>query len=193
MELDPITGVMSVTEKDYVRMRTGQIGTLITDAYPGETFEGRIDRIAPVFREATRQARVELVITSYSIHYTKLYETKVVTPDIKRPGESRLLLIDLGNGRNRLGGSALAQVYGQIGDRSPDVNDPKLLKRVFRAVQGLIARGKILAGHDRSDGGLITALLEMAFSGNCGLEVSVESEAPLPCLFSEELGSYNFV
>jgi len=114
--------------------------------------------------------------------------THVVTPDIKRPGESRLLLIDLGDGRNRLGGSALAQVYGQIGDRSPDVNDPKLLKRVFRAVQGLIARGKILAGHDRSDGGLITALLEMAFSGNCGLDVSVEGEAPLPCLFSEELG-----
>lgn len=62
VELDPITGVMSVTEKDYVRMRTGQLGTLITDAYPGETFEGRIERIAPVFRQATRQARVELTI-----------------------------------------------------------------------------------------------------------------------------------
>ncbi|MGA6993089.1 MAG: efflux RND transporter periplasmic adaptor subunit [Candidatus Deferrimicrobiaceae bacterium] len=62
VELDPITGVMSVTEKDYVRMRNGQLGTLTTDAYPGETFEGRIDRIAPVFREATRQARVELMI-----------------------------------------------------------------------------------------------------------------------------------
>jgi RND family efflux transporter MFP subunit len=62
VELDPITGVISVTEKDYVRMRTGQIGTLTTDAYPGETFEGRIDRIAPVFRQATRQARVELMI-----------------------------------------------------------------------------------------------------------------------------------
>jgi RND family efflux transporter MFP subunit len=53
---------MFVTEKDYVRMRTGQLGTLTTDAYPGETFEGRIDRIAPVFRQATRQARVELMI-----------------------------------------------------------------------------------------------------------------------------------
>jgi RND family efflux transporter MFP subunit len=62
VELDPITGVMSVTEKDYVRMQTGQIGTLTTDAYPGETFEGRIDRIAPVFQQATRQARVELTI-----------------------------------------------------------------------------------------------------------------------------------
>ncbi|MGB3400787.1 MAG: efflux RND transporter periplasmic adaptor subunit [Candidatus Deferrimicrobiaceae bacterium] len=62
VELDPITGVMFVTEKDYVRMRTGQLGTLTTDAYPGETFEGRIDRIAPVFQQATRQARVELTI-----------------------------------------------------------------------------------------------------------------------------------
>ncbi|MGA7104210.1 MAG: efflux RND transporter periplasmic adaptor subunit [Candidatus Deferrimicrobiaceae bacterium] len=62
VELDPITGVMFVTEKDYVRMRTGQLATLTTDAYPGEQFEGRIDRIAPVFQQATRQARVELMI-----------------------------------------------------------------------------------------------------------------------------------
>lgn len=62
VELDPITGVLFVTEKDYVRMRKGQIATLTTDAYPGERFQGRIDRIAPVFRQATRQARVELAI-----------------------------------------------------------------------------------------------------------------------------------
>ena len=62
VELDPIKGVMFVTEKDYVRMGAGQKATLTTDAYPGEEFEGRIDRIAPVFREATRQARVELTI-----------------------------------------------------------------------------------------------------------------------------------
>jgi len=62
VELDPITGVMFVTEKDYVRMRAGQLATLTTDAYPEERFEARIDRIAPVFREATRQARVELAV-----------------------------------------------------------------------------------------------------------------------------------
>lgn len=62
VELDPITGVMFVTEKDYVRMRTGQGATLTTDAFPGEEFDGRIDRIAPVFRQETRQARVELTI-----------------------------------------------------------------------------------------------------------------------------------
>ena len=114
--------------------------------------------------------------------------TKVATPDIKRPGGSRLLFVDLGNGRNRLGGSALAQVYGQIGDEVPDVDDPVLLKRAFYAVQGLIAKGLVLSGHDRSDGGLVTTLLEMAFSGNCGVDLSVEGEGPLPVLFSEEPG-----
>jgi phosphoribosylformylglycinamidine synthase len=114
--------------------------------------------------------------------------TKVVTPDIKQPGKSRLLLVDLGNGRNRLGGSALAQVYGQVGDRSPDVDDPGLLKRAFNAVQGLIAKGLIHSGHDRSDGGLITTALEMAFSGNCGLELSAEDVEPISFLFSEEPG-----
>ncbi len=114
--------------------------------------------------------------------------TKVVTPDIKRPGRSRLLFIDLGLGKDRLGGSALAQVYKQVGDRAPDVDDPNLLKRAFNAVQELIARGLVLSGHDRSDGGLITTLLEMAFSGNCGLSVASDAAAPLPFLFAEELG-----
>ncbi|MCL5966538.1 MAG: phosphoribosylformylglycinamidine synthase [Deltaproteobacteria bacterium] len=114
--------------------------------------------------------------------------TKVVTPDIKRPGESRLLFIDLGNGRNRLGGSALAQVYGQVGDDCPDVDDPALLERAFDAVQWLVSKGLVLSGHDRSDGGLVTTLLEMAFSGNCGLDIRADGAAPLPFLFSEELG-----
>ena len=114
--------------------------------------------------------------------------TKVVTPDIKRPGKSRLLLIDLGKGNYRLGGSALAQAYGQVGDESPDVDDPKLLRRAFNAVQGLIGKGLVLSGHDRSDGGLVATLLEMAFAGNCGLEISTGGADPLPFLFSEEPG-----
>jgi phosphoribosylformylglycinamidine synthase len=119
--------------------------------------------------------------------------TKVVTPDIKRPGESRLLYIDLGNGSHRLGGTAYAHVQGQIGNESPDLDDPQLLKRTFRAVQKLIAKDLILSGHDRSDGGLITTLLEMAFGGNCGLNIVIESEvssqqSEFSILFSEELG-----
>jgi phosphoribosylformylglycinamidine synthase len=114
--------------------------------------------------------------------------TKVATPDIKRPGESLLIFIDLGKGKNRLGGSALAQVFGQVGDECPDLEDPKLLSRSFRAVQELLSKGLILSGHDRSDGGLVTTLLEMAFSGNCGMKVAADGVAALPFLFSEELG-----
>ncbi len=129
-----------------------------------------------------------LVISSYA---TCPDITKVITPDIKRPGQSRLIYIDLGNGKNRLGGSALAQVYSQVGDESPDVDDPELLKRAFNAVQTLISRDLILSGHDRSDGGLITTLLEMAFAGNCGIDVNISSagaRSALPPLFAEELG-----
>jgi phosphoribosylformylglycinamidine synthase len=92
--------------------------------------------------------------------------TKVVTPDIKRPGESRLIYIDLGQGKCRLGGSALAHVYGQIGNESPDLDDPQLLKCAFNAMQRLVSEELILAGHDRSDGGLVTTLLEIAFVNN---------------------------
>jgi phosphoribosylformylglycinamidine synthase len=135
--------------------------------------------------------------------------TKVISPDIKRPGESRLLYIDLGGGRYRTGGSALAHVYKQVGAEAPDVDDPQLLKRAFHVVQKLIEGDLILSGHDRSDGGLMVTLLEMAFAGNCGLEINIvqkpasgsPSVPPLekgskggltdvlfPLLFSEELG-----
>lgn len=114
--------------------------------------------------------------------------SKVVTPDIKRPGRSALLFIDLGGGRNRLGGSALAQCFSQVGDVSPDVSDAAQLRGAFNALQECIDRGLILAGHDRSDGGLIVTLLEMAFSGNCGIDVSVPEGEALAALFAEELG-----
>jgi phosphoribosylformylglycinamidine synthase len=117
--------------------------------------------------------------------------TKVITPDIKRPGESKLIYVDLGNGKYRTGGTALAQVYGQIGDEAPDLDDPQHLKRTFNVVQRLISEDIILSGHDRSDGGLITTLLEMAFGGNCGIEVNLAvstQHSALSLLFSEELG-----
>jgi phosphoribosylformylglycinamidine synthase len=139
-----------------------------------------------------------LVISAYA---TCPDITKVITPDIKKPGQSRLIFIDLGQGKDRLGGSALAQVYSQLGSESPDVDDAALLSRAFNAVQSLIAEGLILSGHDRSDGGLITTLLEMAFAGNCGMEIKISAEggkrgsgevineaSGLPNLFSEELG-----
>ncbi len=141
-----------------------------------------------VGKETVKSPR-ELVISLYGAMDNI---TKVVTPDIKRPGESSLIFVDLSNGKARLGGSALAQVYGQVGNEVPDMDDPDLVRRAFLAVQELIDRGLILAGHDISDGGLITALCEMAFAGNCGLEIDVKykisSETTLERMFAEELG-----
>ncbi len=115
--------------------------------------------------------------------------TKVITPDIKRPGRSELIFIDLSGGKTRLGGSILAQTYNQIGDESPDIDDPNMLKRAFLAVQQLISKDLILSGHDVNDGGMITALLEMAFAGNCGLEIGLNGLGdPLKKLFAEEAG-----
>ena len=138
--------------------------------------------------DETVKAPGELVISTY---VTCPDVTQTVTPDLKLPGDGRLLFIDLGQGKQRLGGSALAQVFEQIGDQPPDVDDPDLLKRAFGVVQELIAAGKICAGHDRSDGGLITAILEMAFAGNIGIDVDIEAPAasdPLAFWFAEELG-----
>jgi len=115
--------------------------------------------------------------------------TKVVTPDLKQPGKSRLMLIDLAPGQRRLGGSALAQVFSQIGNETPDLEDPELLKRAFHAVQQLIDEGLILAGHDCSDGGLITTIAEMVMAGNCGASVRfINAGDCFAALFSEEAG-----
>jgi phosphoribosylformylglycinamidine synthase len=129
----------------------------------------------------------ELVISAYA---TMPDITRVVTPDIKNPGHSQLIFVDITKGQARLGGSALAQVCGQIGNDSPDVDDPDILKRAFLAVQKLISENLILSGHDLSDGGLITAILEMAFAGNCGLRIRMDGLwSPLERLFAEELGA----
>ncbi|MBA4349034.1 MAG: phosphoribosylformylglycinamidine synthase [Thermodesulfovibrio sp.] len=143
-----------------------------------------------------------LVISAYA---TCPDITKVITPDLKMPGKSRLIYIDLGSGKNRLGGSALAHCYKQTGDESPDVDNTELLKNAFNAIQDLIAKGLILAGHDRSDGGLITTLLETAFAGNCGIDIRIQDTGyrsqksgvrneesgvknEISTLFAEELG-----
>ena len=111
-----------------------------------------------------------------------------LTPQLAREEGSRLLLIDLG--RQRLGGSALAQVFARQLGPVPDVDEPGELKAAFTAVQGLVAEGRVVACHDRSDGGLFTTLLEMALAGRCGLRIDLgEDEAdPMAALFNEELG-----
>ncbi len=111
-----------------------------------------------------------------------------VTPDIKQ-ADSALLFIDLARGKTRMGGSALAQTYRQLGDVCPDIDNGILLKNTFLAIQECLAQNLLLAGHDRSDGGLVTTLLEMAFAGNCGLQIALEGEgSAIEHLFTEELG-----
>ena len=111
-----------------------------------------------------------------------------VTPDIKHAGRSSLVFVDLSGGHARLGGSALAQTFKQLGDVTPDC-DTALLKRAFRATQRLLRERLLLAGHDRSDGGLLTTVLEMCFGGDCGCVMEATTEnSVMEYLFNEELG-----
>ncbi len=118
-----------------------------------------------------------------------------LTPQLRLDkGESDLILIDLGRGQNRLGGSALAQVYNRIGQTGPDLDDTEDLKAFFAVIQGLNQDELLLAYHDRSDGGLLATLAEMAFAGRCGLEISLDVLADNAAqlagvLFNEELGA----
>lgn len=121
---------------------------------------------------------------------------KTLTPDLKE-SDSLLLLIDLGKGRNRMGGSVLAQTYNQMGSDVPDLDEPEIFKGFFSLIQELMAEEKLLAYHDRSDGGLFTTLAEMAFAGRRGMQIVLDklvdatqpASAALSALFSEELGA----
>ncbi|APZ44629.1 phosphoribosylformylglycinamidine synthase [Acidihalobacter ferrooxydans] len=115
----------------------------------------------------------------------------VLTPQLRTDcGDTDLILVDLGRGRNRLGGSALLQVYGQLGDIAPDLDAAETLKGFFEAIQTLNADRSLLAYHDRSDGGLLASVCEMAFAGRVGVELDLHADAePLAALFNEELGA----
>ncbi|MDE2070462.1 MAG: phosphoribosylformylglycinamidine synthase, partial [Gammaproteobacteria bacterium] len=106
-------------------------------------------------------------------------------------GDTRLLLVDLRSDRYRLGGSCLAQVYGQTGGTAPDLDNAKVLQGFFAAIQELNAAGRLLAYHDRSDGGVFVTLCEMAFAAHCGFEVEIPADdnSALESLFGEEAGA----
>ena len=134
-------------------------------------------------------APISLVVTAFA---NTTDARKTLTPQLRiDQGETKLILIDLGHGQNRMGGSALAQVYSQIGSETPDVDDANQLKAFFAVIQKLNTEGKILAYHDRSDGGLFATLCEMAFVGHCGVDVDLshlEGEV-IDALYNEELGA----
>ncbi|XUO87623.1 phosphoribosylformylglycinamidine synthase [Halomonas sp. KM072] len=173
MELCPALGIAVPVGKDSMSMRTAW--------QEGDDAE-----------EKSITSPLSLVVTGFAPVTDAL---ATLTPQINlEQDESDLILIDLGNGQNRLGGSALAQVYGQVGDECPDVDDPEDLKAFFEVIQGLNRDGKLLAYHDRSDGGLLVTLLEMAFAGHAGLEIKLDWLIDEPveafnALFSEELGA----
>lgn len=143
--------------------------------------------------EETVRAPGTLVISGYA---TVPNITRKLTPDIKAAGRSVLLHVDIARGKRRTGGSALAQVYAQAGDAAPDVDEPATLAAAFDVLQTLVAREggdqMLLAYHDVSDGGVLVSALEMAFGGNCGIDVDLGASTlgvdVLAAAFAEELG-----
>ncbi|PRY71746.1 phosphoribosylformylglycinamidine synthase [Halomonas ventosae] len=177
MELCPALGIAIPVGKDSMSMRTAW------QESDGE--DGQVE-------EKSVTSPLSLSVTGFAPVSDAM---RTLTPQINlEQDESDLLLIDLGGGRNRLGGSALAQVYGQVGNECPDLDDPEDLKAFFAVIQGLNAEGTLLAYHDRSDGGLLVTLLEMAFAAHAGLEIKLDWLIDEPvdafnALFAEELGA----
>jgi len=145
------------------------------------------------WKEADDQKSVisplSLIITAFSpVNDVR----RTLTPQIIVDAENTsLLYIDLGQNKNRMGGSILAQTYNSIGENPPDIDDAILLKNFFRVIQDLNRADMLLSYHDRSDGGLFTTLIEMAFAGHTGIDITLdESENKvLEVLFNEELGA----
>ena len=168
MELCPALGISIPVGKDSMSMKT-------------------------VWEEAGAQrsvtAPVSLIISAFA-PVTDVRKT--LTPQLRTDrGETDLLLIDLSKGRNRLGGSALAQVYKQVGNEAPDVDDARVLKLFFAVIQALNELGFLIAYHDRSDGGLFATICEMAFAGRTGVRIELDEigRDPVAALFNEELGA----
>jgi len=187
LEFCPALGVSIPVGKDSLSMRT---------AWPGK------EAVAPLSLVVTAFAPVRDVRAT-------------LTPRLRTDaGETELILVDLGAGRNRLGGSILAQVHSRFGDACPDADEPAQVKALFEAVQAMAAQDLLLAYHDRSDGGLFATVCEMAFAGHCGVTLNLDPltaeatddvdafkrnageqlagrqrERTLAALFSEELGA----
>ncbi|HWK54828.1 MAG TPA: phosphoribosylformylglycinamidine synthase, partial [Hyphomicrobiales bacterium] len=170
MELCPALGITIPVGKDSMSMRT-------------------------VWRDddqcKSMAAPLSLIVSAFA---PVLDVRKTLTPQLRTDkGPSTVLLLDLGLGANRLGASALGQVYGRLGATGPDLHSADLLRRFFDFIQAAMEQELLLAYHDRSDGGLIVTLLEMLFAGHCGLQLDLSSLATadrlLALLFAEELGA----
>lgn len=138
--------------------------------------------------EKIMTAPLTLIVTAFA---PVIDIAKTLTPQLQPVEDSVLILIDLGAGKNRLGGSVLAQVYRQLGDECPDLDHPALVKSFFDIIQTLNHQNKILGYHDRSDGGLLATVAEMMFAGRLGVSLTLDNlgDNVLESLFSEELGA----
>ncbi|SJM91503.1 phosphoribosylformyl-glycineamide synthetase (fragment) [Crenothrix polyspora] len=138
--------------------------------------------------DKTMTAPLSLVVTAFA---PVIDISQTLTPQLQGGEDSALILIDLGAGKNRLGGSVLAQVYRQMGSDCPDLDDPKLMKAFFESIQILNSQGKLLAYHDRSDGGLLATVAEMMFASRLGAALNLDQlgDNALDSLFNEELGA----
>jgi len=167
MELCPELGISIPVGKDSLSMKT------VWNSKDGNKYK----MIAPL----------SLVVSSFA---PVKDVRKTVTPDLKKCEGSKLILIDLGQKQNRLGCSALAQVYNQVGDVTPNLDDPKMFVNFYDAVQELIEKELILAYHDRSDGGLLVTISEMSAAARMGVDINTDLLGPnaLEVLFAEELG-----
>ncbi|WP_395344523.1 phosphoribosylformylglycinamidine synthase [Ningiella sp. W23] len=173
-ELCPALGLAIPVGKDSMSMKTA--------------WQESSSSSEPVNKSVT--APLSLVITGFAAVKDV---RKTLTPELNMNSESpsKLYLIDLARGKQRLGGSCLAQVYNALGNEAPDVDSAKDLLGLFNAIQSLNQQGLIDAYHDRSDGGLLVTLLEMAFASKAGLDVDLcELKGGVnPCLFNEEIGA----
>jgi len=168
MELCPALGIAIPVGKDSMSMKT-------------VWQEGQ--------EEKTVTAPLSLIISAFA---PVLDVRQTLTPQLRTDcGDTDLILIDLGKGRNRLGSSCLAQVYQQLGHHPADLDDPQAFRTFFETVQRLNGSGRLLAYHDRSDGGLFVTLCEMAFAGHTGVQIQLDDlgDDSLASLFNEELGA----
>ena len=168
MELCPELGITIPVGKDSMSMRTAWK-------------DGNQDKAVT--------APLSLVISAFA---PVVDVRQTLTPQLRTDqGATDLILVDLGNGKNRLGGSILTQVYNQMGDVAADLDSGTQLKGFFNAMQASLAANEILAYHDRSDGGLFATVAEMAFAGHTGVDISLDGlgDDALAVLFSEEAGA----
>ncbi len=186
MELCPQLGISIPVGKDSMSMKTSWLEEGVPSPAGGGLGRGDTSGNGAVKKEVI--APLSLIVTAFAPCSDA---RKTLTPQLEADTDTVVLLFDLGCGRNRLGGSALAQVYKQVGDIAPDVNDAHKLKTFFDIIQRFNREDRLLAYHDRSDGGMLAALCEMSFASHIGLDICLDELKgdDLAALFNEELGA----